>query len=448
MLNTDLCKLGLGTILFFACQSLWAQGTQKFANGETCTIMGKIPGVTYSEKDKKVEVTLCQDSLGGQDSVLAICPKVIKTNPAIEVFDLKGLLNKQDFERGQCENLPNQSVQVKKIGKFKSSVSCSYTPSILAYYHVSRFLGNILFVPPATIRTVPLILVKKQAEVALAATKTGEIIDSTWRSYKKRVSAPDSDTKSRFLFTPDRKQVYGALVHNPTGEEDFTTYMNDAEGIQMDRARVFMKTDAFLMLSDERDVKSFISENPTPEEVKKFFLLEDFSDMIVLDTLMTQEDRYNNISSKEVLFHVDKKSDGAVSIHPLDKNEFDSSDNSQVMVRRVLLKDNDCGVAAEAGVLRKNINLESGITKKLAHIRPSTYFRIQKLATELQQESMKNFFIKETLMTVADFNQFKQTTANLARELYQKCKNKTLHLDLDREVHFGKKSTTLNCESP
>ena len=65
------------------------------------------------------------------------------------------------FIAGQCK--PDGKTEAK----YKLSTSCSYTPSLLAYYHLSRVLGNIVNVPVAVVRTLDLDRHKAVAQHAL-----------------------------------------------------------------------------------------------------------------------------------------------------------------------------------------------------------------------------------------------------------------------------------------
>ena len=118
------------------------------SQAEICVIPKKYPNAVYSGKDLQREQELC-----GLVAVqpVALCPKLKSTNPAVEFFSLPEGASASQIESKMCSNEAS-----KKLAKYKGSISCSYTPSLLAYYHISRILGNVVQVPPVVIRTMNL----------------------------------------------------------------------------------------------------------------------------------------------------------------------------------------------------------------------------------------------------------------------------------------------------
>ena len=104
---------------------------------EVCVIPAKYPETKYSKKDLKKELELCNTSFyaiteeqaaAGMRSS-ALCAKTNSTNPAINIYEIDESKNqtKEALEANECEG-------AGKIGKYKNSTSCSYTPSIIGYY--------------------------------------------------------------------------------------------------------------------------------------------------------------------------------------------------------------------------------------------------------------------------------------------------------------------------
>src|SRR6185312_10481683 len=96
--------------------------------------------------DAEREAQLCSYEISQN---VAVCGKTNSTNPGLIFYELAQGQQARDVERANCKD-------AKALAKYKLSTSCSYAPSLLAYYHVSRYLGNILQVPPSVVRTVDL----------------------------------------------------------------------------------------------------------------------------------------------------------------------------------------------------------------------------------------------------------------------------------------------------
>lgn len=392
--------------------------------GDSCAVTSRYAQAKYAASDAEKETLLCSQSLEGKSSFFATCPKLVNTNPGVEVYLLDASITKSDFENKYCavSHLENVKIPFKKIGKFKSTVTCSYAPSILSYYHLSRYFGNILNVPPAVVRQVSPDFIIKQADRVPQISGLKSVIKATWNTFKKLVTNT-SEPRSKFIY--NQNKIYGALVWNPTGEEDFLEYMNDAGGDQVKRAEAFKKEDIYIQLSDSSYVKKLLSSSSDRQnKIERMVLLKDFSDMIVLDTLLSQEDRYNNIAYKEESIDIN-------TLKKIKKEEAGFASSQPMKVKRLLLKDNDCGVAAQSPVARTNINAKTGIINGLTHMRPQLYAKLQQLAQDVLNANFKKHFLEQALMTPADYKQFEITTTKMAKELKAKCQSGALKLDLD-----------------
>src|SRR5689334_324393 len=104
-------------------------------NAEVCVIPKHFAGAAYGETDLKAEERLCAID---ENTNAAVCPKTNSTNPGIDFYSLPQGATPKRVETARCK-----TAGAKKIAKYKLSTSCSYTPSILGYYHVSRILGGI-----------------------------------------------------------------------------------------------------------------------------------------------------------------------------------------------------------------------------------------------------------------------------------------------------------------
>ncbi|MCB0394051.1 MAG: hypothetical protein KDD25_05800, partial [Bdellovibrionales bacterium] len=155
---------------------------------EHCYATKSFPGFTMSEnqraKDFKDESRLCQIDFYQAGALnTAVCPKLSSTNPGVEVFEMEGEDKFDTFQNTQCalKDGPDRD----KIAKFKSSVSCSNTSSIIGYYHLSRIIDTNSKVPVSVIRTMDLTFHLKLRDLALELLgkfgKAGDLIFATWK---------------------------------------------------------------------------------------------------------------------------------------------------------------------------------------------------------------------------------------------------------------------------
>ncbi|MEQ1879288.1 MAG: hypothetical protein ABL958_21815, partial [Bdellovibrionia bacterium] len=198
--------------------------TVRFQYGEECVVPKHFPGGVYKPKDSDKESELCTfdfyipKSETGLQSV-GMCPKVESTNPAVELFLFAGNREKDEFEKIECSKRDDDR-EGKKLAKYKQSITCSYTPSILAYYHLSRILGNIADVPISVVRTMDRgrhqEFVAKAGDIAAKLFPSSDpIIEQAWRRYWPGLHADPAgktnDGKSSRVFSADYRYVYGAL---------------------------------------------------------------------------------------------------------------------------------------------------------------------------------------------------------------------------------------------
>jgi len=421
-----------------------------FASGDWCIIPEKYDHKFYSDKDLKIESSLCDIDLENMSSNFGVCGKIVNTNPSFDIFNFNQQMDRKSFEKNECY-IHSQATQLetKKIAKLKQTITCSYTPSILAYYHISRFLGDIGNVPVAVLRTAPKHYLNQKANdtIRFLNTKPKSIIHLTWPTLVKALNDTNSK-RNKYLMTSDARFSFGALVSNPTSERYWAEYAHHAQGDQLLRASEFKKTSLYQMLIEQQPINKIISREYSQSNLQKLYELADFSDMIILDTILKQEDRYNNIA-----YEIDTYRANVLPLKKVSKKEQKEilDQNLQVdlwQIKRLVLKDNDCGLASEDDIARTNINVKSKISLELAHMKETTYKALLKLALELNQKDRKlELFLKEnTLMTEKDFTTFKKTTLDYSKFLYDRCLSGVLKLDISPEKFWDKPHTKWSCE--
>lgn len=473
----------LATPVFALMDLKTARGNQTmhYAKNEVCVIPRKFPNIdakkqnqsNYSNKDLESELELCHMDFYAQSPftkntatsyATGLCPKLHNTNPGLEVYEIQEGDNKQALENRICDR-PSDLRDGSKLAKYKLSTSCSYTPSILAYYHVSRIMGGILKVPPVVLRTMD---IETYKAVPLKGKKTlskGGVIAATWKNVINQLNNPTTDKRGPYLFTNDYQQTFGGLMKNAKGEADWVEISNDAGGDQIARGKAFMQEQVYLDLINPNLTSQFIGQAWDQTNAQRVRLMGDAADMLVLDFILRQEDRFNNIAYKLEVSGLVKNAQGFLDIKSIDVKKADSAEElakanlefktkyntSGLAIRRIMLKDNDCGVAVEGPVARTGIAEKLKMLESLRHLKKSTYNQLQRFNVYLSHASTasyaKDFFIKETMMTDKDYAQFILNTKRLAEGLKSLCNAGKLHLDLQLETHFGAsyKAGAQNC---
>jgi hypothetical protein len=420
------------------------RGTQIIARSasEICVIPKKLAGADYSKKDLENEVGLCNMDIHGASANVAVCGKTASTNPGVEFFRLPKGMTAAKLESQGCEvsKAQDPNDEAKKLAKYKLSTSCSYTPAILSYYHVSRALGGVNQVPTAVLRTMDMQRHIQIGNTTIARLKSmgdaDDVIGLTWGSLLKFLNQGGASSKRDALMTDDFKQSYGALQKNPSSEEKYSELYNGGSD-QNIRAKNFRdKNPVYSMLQTTGSIGNKISRTWSTDNVQKLQQAKNVADMILLDTILSQEDRFGNLHYTMDYFFI---KDGNVKRESkLSAEEVKTL--SAVRVKNMIMKDNDCGVNRENHL--KNNKLLAG----LSHFNPETYRKLLKLNISLATDETRMFFKRETMMTESDYSQFKQNVGYAVTTLQNACKQGRLQLDLDLDIQFGNAKLDNSCE--
>mgnify|MGYP003694580173 FL=1 len=158
----------------------------------------------------------------------------------------------------------------------------------LACFHMSRLLGHLVEVPPATYRTMDL---QEFQKVGDQARTTGHpSCTEAWANL--RAMAKSGSSK---VVLPDGKTVYGSLAQNPRGEdsspEDYWT-------VGAIRGHSFYK-----VLSSKAPVANILNLND-PKCLQDLALAQDMIRGVILDSIFRQVDRLGNISVDQLQHYV------------------------------------------------------------------------------------------------------------------------------------------------
>lgn len=427
---------------------LAGRGAEKIEhnNKELCYIPNRLEGSKFSKKDLQREAELCQMSTSDTH---AVCGKVESTNPALEFFEIPQGWTVQQVESMNCfyqnpkakKDLKTgrliEDNLFKKKAKYKLSTSCSYTPSLLSYYQISRILGNINQVPSVVLRTV-------DAEThRLVGTKTysnlknkESLIAQTWSSLLSMLNKKQAHPRATNIFTDNYQQTFGALQFNPTSEEKYSEMFHGGHD-QQTRAQNFKnKNPSFQRLRQATPLKSMGLSSWNENNVQEVLKMQNIADMILLDTLLNQQDRFGNIHYTMEPYALVQEGE-KIKVDKLDtlsKKELASGANyphGTVFVKKMMMKDNDCGVVKE------NVLKNAGLFSELKHFNPETFVRLLKFHKTLQTEDGAQFFKNETAMTSNDVNSLRSNLNYIINDLVQKCRKGQLLLDLDLDIQFA-----------
>ena len=426
-----------------------------FGKQEVCVIANKLKPNDYKDKDAKDEQQLC-----GYDfyTNVGLCSKLNSTNPGTLVVELLSGKSRQETMR-MCS-----SDDIKVEAKFKNSISCSYAPSILAYYHFSRMLkaGNV---PVAVLRTMDKeehLKVTKEA-LRILSSKPNDVIYKTWSSFLSEHQAGTNQN----IFDTTGKFVYGALSDNPKGEYRYTEV--SGVGSYDTRYERFLQQPPYKKVSSSARVSELAGSDQYKKIAPVVVQMKDVSDMILLDTLFSQDDRIGNIHYK--LSWMIEKTDAATGKKSFDfekskaslasdkktwiipENEKAIQSSGAVLVKEMLLKDNDCGVNIDK---RSNMMRKISALEGVRHMSGRTYKRFIEMYKMAQTPEFKNWMRNTLLFREADLGSNPATRSgksfygNLEKArsiLVANCKSGALKLDLNVDDYIpGNAPQNYSCE--
>lgn len=404
---------------------------------EVCVIPKKYPEADYKKKDVNKEIELCNTSfydVSAEEAAAgitgaALCAKLNSTNPAVNVYGLKPGQTKDAVESKDC-------AEGSKLGKYKNSTSCSYTPAIIGYYHVSRILGGIGGVPVSVLRTMDIETHKKIARKGVAGTKATDLINQTWSGLLNILNAGLASSRKDLVLTDDGQQSYGGLVVNPKQEEFYKELFNTGP----DRAIAFLNNNAiFKMVSDKNPLDRIVGSAWNQANVQKLFAMKDVTEFILLDHILNQQDRFGNLAfqTKQVYLTKESANDQTYNVEMAsdleDYNKANASglvDGSKapLAIKSMIMKDNDCGVS------KTNVVKQAQLLKYVRHLNSKTYQKLLKFQSSVNDN--KTYFTSNLMFTGTDFQGMVANVNDAVTILKSNCKQGLLKLDLDVEHYL------------
>src|SRR5215813_14935876 len=355
----------------------------------------------------------------GLESV-GVVPKLHNTSAGIEIYQLPPTLSKETFEEnegpyrsGVTKKYSNKR-SGEKIAKFKAGTMAQ---SGLACFCVSRVLGRLVEVPPATYRTMD---IQEFQKVGDQARTTGHpSCTQAWADL--RAMAKSGSPK---VVLPDGKLVFGSLAQNPRGEdsspEDYWT-------VGAIRGHSFYK-----VLSSNAPVASILDLNDA-KSLQDLALAQDMIRGVILDSIFFQVDRLGNISV-DVLEHY-VTSEGEIKwddkVSDKDKGKAVSP---LLPLKRIMYKDNDDGM--NWGMSSISV---TPILNETHHIDQTIYSRLQWMAGLMQDSEpgsdakIKDYFVNVVHISGDNYDKLKASLLKQAASLKSRVASKDIQLDLDFE---------------
>jgi hypothetical protein len=248
-------------------------------------------------------------------------------------------------------------------------------------------------------------------------------VGKSWDLFNKYYANPRGSSVAQTLFTSDFTQIYGALIENTSGEENYAEWLNAGTNLSV--------TQAFRRMADARPVKVILgSSHFSQENVQALVGMRDMSEMILIDYLMAQSDRLTggNISDYNFVYFVDGGHVNGVNAH----NDQDVPANvTKVTVKKLTIKDTD------AGLLNQNVFEQKGYISEISHMHPDTYNRLIAFAQKWREDpAVKDFFHKECTFSTSQLARFEKYLVTAADTLQTRRTNGKLLLDLDLDDYF------------
>lgn len=475
----NLTMLSLGSLFFPTMINAGGldQGTAVRFNSinnseEICLKVLPIPNGKYSKKDLEQENKLCEIDFYFQ-SKTAICPKTWSTSPSTMIYDVSESETnpeKKDFEEKEC--LKGKKNSGKKIAKFKNTMyetktSSTYAKSGLTYYHISRFFDTSIQVPVAVYREMDAIEHQKISEKG-ARLSPGGAIKYGWIGNISAHQKKSQYAMANYFFAHNTDMVQGVLIKD-SGE--MVGPEIDGVGSEWGKKATldFSNTPGFMALKSLKPLDQAISETlanyheylevesrkhktglfgkGNSEAYKKVLMLKkslpqinpttmkiwmnDLSEIVIIDTILGQEDRHLNIDFKWIKYSFLNNKFEQKTLD--DKRAFTEFNNIQnenpnvIIAQKIILNDNDAGLFPAF----TNFFKETKLIEKIQHISEKNYFKVLLLQADLKNQKEIYQYLKNVLaLTEKELLMIKNNTDYVAETLISKCLNQTLHFDL------------------
>jgi hypothetical protein len=351
---------------------------------------------------------------------VGVVPKLHNTSAGIEIYELPPTSNKETFEKtegpyraGITRKFSNKR-SGKKIAKFKVS---TIAQSGLACFCVSRLLGRLVEVPPATYRTMD---IQEFEKVGDQARTTGHpSCTQAWADLRDMAKSANPR-----IVLSGGKLVYGCLAQNPRGEnsspEDYWT-------VGAIRGHSFYR-----VLSSHSPVANTLNLNDAGC-LQDLALAQDMVRGVILDSIFRQVDRLGNISIAVLQHYLTAGGQVKWDDKLSDKDKAEAV-SPVLALKRIMYKDNDDGMNWG----RDSVSV-TPILSETHHIDQTVYNRLQWLAGLMQDSEpgsdakIKDYFVNAVHISGDNYDKLKASLIKQAASIKSRVDSKDIQLDLDFE---------------
>jgi hypothetical protein len=399
---------------------------------EICVVPKHLPFANYRGKDGAKDIA-DENQLASYDfnkagpaesGVIAIVPKRTSTSAAVDVYQIPaGTTRPDQITTSYCLSVEKNGKNVAKFKQTDNVHTTTCTASILGYYHVARALGDICEIKPAVLRTMDIEQHKKMVRLAAELGAHG-LVGQSWALFNRYYANPQGSGVAQTLFTSDFQQIYGALLENTTGEENYSEWLNAGSDLR--------STQAFRRMADSRSVEAILgSRDFTQSNVQALVGMRDMSEMILLDYLLAQSDRLTGGNISDYSFTYYRDGDKVKSVKTSKATDIPAG-ATKVVIRKLTIKDTD------AGLLNINVFEKKGYLSQISHLHPKTFACLQTLATKWRDDpGVKEFFHRECTFSNSQLARFEKYLLAAASTLQSRLDNGKLRLDLDLDDFFA-----------
>jgi hypothetical protein len=452
-----------------------AETTFSSPNGvtERCIRIAPMPGADYSGDDLKAEQAFCAIDL--YDPAVALCPKTWSTSPGMVIYDISSgpyQGDRRGFETRACpEGKEAKAQSAGDLAKFKPTMNArgtsgTFSASPLLYYHLSRYLGTDIGVPPAVWRSMDRAMhltEVAQPGVALSGHSHASGMNRAgWAKLAEADKDPAAYSPTDDLYTADRSALYGAMLLSRGSRYNSEFNGTRASGWGAGQNYDFQATAPFLALRSPKSLPEAVAEglaealkdpqirrdmgeDADPRQI--VFWMRDLTQIVLLDVILSQQDRIGNIDYTERWYWVENgalKSRKAVS----HGDEAEPLPEGAVRLKRTHLNDNDAGGRVEYANFAKS----TGMLDDIHHYPAPLYRQLLALEADLQAQGPLHAYLKTSFgLTEKQFAQLVKNTLLAAATLRMQCNAGAIRFDLDPEAFFLAGSATpekVDCAAP
>ena len=283
-----------------------------------------------------------------------------------------------------------------------------------------------------------------------------------WKVMQEAEHKPGSYRATDELFTADRKQIYGVLLH-PHGDRysaEFNGTRRSGWGVGQNQD--FQETAPYLALRAElpllqaidagihkaaadQTLRRAMRHGVSPEQM--VFWMQELTEITLLDYIFSQQDRIGNIDYLSYWYWVE---DGKVRRQPASGSKVPEAlaAHHPIRLRRTQLNDNDAG----GRVPSANFTKKTRMLEKIRHYSADTYRRLMRLQQDFEEQGELYRYVRGTFgLSDAQFRQVISNTGKAAAILRDTCRAGKLRFDLAPEEFLASGKVTerqLDCDRP